>query len=153
MKLAGAVDIMAPPRTVWEHVLDPMNLAACVPGSRGVRKVDDRTIEGSITVAVGPMEADFSFTSLITRSDFPDLVVEMTGVDSMTKSTLSAEIAVVFDSDEEARTRMRYEAIVQTRGRLSILGDIVLRATAGAMVDKVARCLQARLAPIPDSEV
>ena len=153
MKLSGTIDIEAPAATTWDFILDPASLASCVPGAGEIRRVDDRTIEGSITAAVGPMEADFAFSSVIVRSVFPDdLVVRVTGIDSMTKSTLTADVSVGLGSPDPDRTELRYEADVRVKGRLSILGDIVLRATARAMIDRVTRCIRARVATSDSTE-
>ncbi len=43
------------------------------------------------------------------------------------------------------RTRLTYRATVTTKGRLAIIGDMVLRATAGVMIGQVTRCLRDRL--------
>lgn len=146
MKLEGKIDIDAPPRAVWDFILDPVRLSSCIPGTRDMRQVDERTIEGAINAAIGPMQSDFVFTSVVTRSEFPnDLIVEMTGTDSLTRSRLQASVSVELEVLGSGLTRMRYRAAVEVAGRLAILGDMVLRVTAAAMIDKVARCLRARL--------
>ena len=148
MKFTGEIEIAAPARDVWDLILDPSRLAACVPGAAAVRQVDDRTVEGEITTAIGPVQADFAFRSLITHSEFPDdLVVEVTGTDSMTRSRLEARVAVRLEALEGGRTRLHYQSTVAVVGRLGIVGEMVLRATAGAMINQVARCLQGRFEP------
>ena len=101
MKLDGRIEIAAPAVDVWAFILDPERLGACVPGARNVRKLDDRTFAGSVTAAVGPMQSDFDFTTVVVRADFPgDLGVELTGTDSMTKSSLTAEVAIALDAQK-----------------------------------------------------
>jgi hypothetical protein len=146
MKLEGAIPIATSSRDVWALVIDPLTLASCVPGVRAVRRVDDRTFEGLITAAVGPMEGDFSFRSVITRAELPELDVTTSGVDSVTRSRLDATIAATVTEDGPFATVLRYQAEIQIKGRLAILGETVLRATATMMISQVARCLQARLA-------
>ena len=91
MKLDGTIDIAAAPQAVWDLIIDPVSLAACVPGVRDVRQVDPRTFEGSVSASVGPVDGNFSFTSIIERAVFPgDLGVSVGGVDSVTKSRLEA---------------------------------------------------------------
>jgi hypothetical protein len=102
MKLDGRIAIAAPPDATWSLVLDPLTLAACVPGVRDVRQVDDRTFAGSVTASIGPMDGEFSFTSVITRADRPELDVTLEGVDSVTHSRLEAAITVVLE-EERAR--------------------------------------------------
>jgi carbon monoxide dehydrogenase subunit G len=150
MKLDGKIDIAAPPQAVWDAVNDPVSLAACVPGVQDVRRIDERTFEGSINAAVGPMDADFAFTSVILESTFPtDLHVETSGTDSLTKSRLVAEVHASLESDDPGRTRLVYRADVRMSGRLAILGDMVLRATAGVVIGEVAKCLRRRLEEAP----
>ena len=146
MKLEGGIEIAAARRRVWDLIVDPIALAACVPGVRDVRQVDDRTFEGSVTAAVGPMEGDFAFSSVITRDEFPDdLDVEVTGLDSVTKSRLEARVHASVAEGADGTSTLRYQAVVTVKGRLSILGEMVLRATAGLMIAQVTKCLRSRL--------
>lgn len=145
MKLTGTIAIAAPATQVWTLVIDPIGLAGCVPGVREVVPVDDRTFDGSIVVAVGPMEGDFSFRSVITEARFPDqLRVEMNGLDSVTKSRLEAMVAAGL-TETAAGTTLAYVAEIKVHGRLAILGEMVLRATASMMIAQVTRCLRTRL--------
>jgi carbon monoxide dehydrogenase subunit G len=146
VKLDGRIAISAPPGAVWEILVDPLRLAGCVPGVQEVRRVDERTFEGAINASVGPMDADFAFTSVITRQDFPSgLEVETNGVDSLTKSKLTASVQAALESDTDGRTELVYRADVRMSGRLAILGDMVLRATAGVIIGAVADCLRREL--------
>ena len=146
MKLAGRIEIAAPAAQVWELVLDPLTLAACVPGVKQVRKIDDKTFEGSITASVGPMDGDFTFTAVITQAVFPDtLVVEMSGIDSVTKSRLEVLVTGALVVASETQTALTYRADVKVKGRLAILGEMILRATASMMINQVTACLKAKL--------
>lgn len=146
MKLAGTVHIDAAAEAVWDFVLDPGRLSACVPGVQGVRQVDDRTFEGTIRASIGPMNGDFSFRSVIVRSRFPsDLGVEITGTDSVTRSSVRMVVDAGLHDEALSVTRMDYRIDVDVKGRLAILGEMVLRATAGAMIGQVLACLRGRL--------
>jgi carbon monoxide dehydrogenase subunit G len=146
MKLEGAIDIAAAPDAVWTMLIDPVDLAACVPGVGEVRQIDDRTFEGTVRAAVGPIDGNFSFRSVMTRVDFPDgLVVDVEGTDSMTKSRVLAHIEAAVVATAPDATTLTYRATVSTKGRLAIIGDMVLRATAGVMIGQVTRCLRDRL--------
>ncbi len=145
MKLEGRIEIAAPAERVWAELVDPVSLAACVPGVQQVVAVDERTFDGSVVAAVGPMEARFAFRSTIERQDFPtDLDVQVAGSDTLTKSPLVASVHAWLETPEPARTVLAYRATVTVKGRLAILGEMVLRATAGVLIGEVARCLRAR---------
>ena len=146
MQLDGKIAIAAPPADVWAFLLDPERLAGCVPGVRDVRAVDARTFTGAISAAVGPLQSDFTFTTVVVRETFPDdLGVEMEGTDAMTKSTLRAAVTIALTEPEPGRTEMRYRATISISGRLAILGEMILRATAGAMIGEVAKRMRAQL--------
>ena len=146
MKLDGRIDIGAPAEAVWAVMIDPIGLAGCVPGVQEVTRVDDRTFRGSINASVGPMDADFTFSTVITREEYPDhLEVETSGTDSLTKSTLVAQVRASLEMPDPGTTRLVYRADVRMSGRLAILGDMVLRATAGVIIGEVAKCLRTRL--------
>lgn len=142
MKLGGTIEVAAAPRDVWAVVIDPRALAGCVPGVQELRQVDDHRFEGSLTAAVGPLEGDFVFTAVIAREHFPDdLQIEVDGTDSVTRSRVEAQVGVRLDGSATSTT-LTYAATLDVRGRLAILGEMVLRATAGLMIEHASRCLR-----------
>ena len=148
MKIAGTIEIAAQPEAVWELLIDPLALAGCVPGVQEVRQVDATTWEGRITAQVGPMEGRFSFTSVLVRADFPDgLEVVVDGLDSVTRSRLETLVRASLASPtaDGGPTTLTYDAQVSVKGRLAILGEMILRATASLMIAEVTKCLRARL--------
>ena len=148
MKISGTIEIAAPPRAVWDLLLDPEALAGCVPGVQEVLQVDPTTWEGRITAQVGPMEGKFAFTSVIARADYPHaLEVVVDGLDSVTKSRLETHVAAALTAVDEAAgpTTVTYDAQVKIKGRLAILGEMIMRATASLMISEATKCLRSRL--------
>lgn len=149
MNLDGTIVIGAPPGAVWAAIINPTELAACIPGVREVRQVDDRTFEGGVRASVGPIDGDFSFRSVLVRTDYPSLVVDVEGTDSMTRSRVVAHVEAGLTSNDDGTTTLAYRAKVTTKGRLAIIGDMMLRATAGVMIGQVAKCLRSNLDAAP----
>ena len=149
MKLEGTIDIAAPPTAVWAVIIDPTDLAACVPGVRDVRQVDANTFDGTVRASIGPLDGDFAFRSVLTLERVPsDLVVDVEGTDSLTKSRVLTHVEVTLHEPAPGQTRLAYRATVTVKGRLAIVGEMVLRATAGMMIGQVSRCLRNRLEPL-----
>jgi carbon monoxide dehydrogenase subunit G len=150
MKLEGAIDIAAPAADVWAVLIDPTDLAACVPGVDEVRQLDPTTFEGVVRASVGPIHGRFAFRSVTTRATFPnDLVVDVEGTDSMTNSRVITHVEAAVVEQAPGASTLTYRATVTTKGRLAIIGDMVLRATAGVMIGQVTRCLRDRLERTP----
>ena len=146
MRLDGTIDIAAPADAVWAVLIDPRDLAACVPGVSQVEQLDERTFEGSVRASIGPIDGDFAFHSVLTTMSYPDqLVVDVEGTDSVTKSRVVAHIEAALTATSDEATTLTYRATVSTKGRLAIIGDMVLRATAGMMIGQVTKCLRSRL--------
>jgi carbon monoxide dehydrogenase subunit G len=153
MKLTGTISMAAPAAEVWALIINPISLSACVPGVQDIRQIDDRTFEGTVTASVGPIDGNFSFRSVMTRAGFPDdLVVAVEGTDSVTKSRLEMDVVVALVAREAAATDLTYQAEIRVKGRLAILGEMMLRATAGMMIGEVTKCLRSQLKPLPETD-
>lgn len=147
MIFEDTITIDAPAPSVWELLLDVDRSARCVPGVNHVTLVDDRTFDGTIEAQVGPISGTFSFRARIVDSDPPrELRAEVEGTDSVTKSTLLMNMAMTLAPLDADTTALAYRAVVDVRGRLAILGDMVLRATAVLILQEFTKRLRAQLA-------
>ncbi len=147
MIFADTITIDAPASEVWDFLLDVNRSSSCMPGVDQVTVIDDRTFDGTIEARVGPIAGSFSFRAQIVQSDPPrELKAEVDGTDSVTKSNLRMDVAMDLKPVGETSTELAYQAVVNVKGRLAILGDMVLRATATLILDQFAKCLRAQLA-------
>jgi carbon monoxide dehydrogenase subunit G len=141
------ITIDAPAPKVWDFLLDPNCIAACMPGVENVTQIDDRTFDAAIAASVGPISGKFSFRAHIVESNPPtELTAEIDGVDSVTKSAVTAKMAMTLDPVGAEETALAYRATVDVKGRLAILGEMVLRATAALIIEECTRRLRAQLA-------
>jgi carbon monoxide dehydrogenase subunit G len=113
-----------------------------LPGIDEVKQIDDKTFDGMISATVGPISGKFNFRSTIVDSRPPEqMVVRTEGTDSVTKSTVNADMTVDLHAVSEKKSQMDYKADVKIKGRLGILGDMVLRATATLILQEFTRRL------------
>ena len=47
--------VQAPVGPVWDYLVDPRRVVGCVPGGEVAAVLDERTFDGTIRVAVGPL--------------------------------------------------------------------------------------------------
>jgi carbon monoxide dehydrogenase subunit G len=142
MIFAGKIDLDVPADQAWDFLIDINKFSACLPGIEEVKQIDDKTFEGVLAASVGPISGKFTFRSTILESRPPEqMLVRTEGTDSVTKSTVNADMTVDLRKLSEEKTQMDYKADVKIKGRLAILGDMVLRATATLILQEFARRL------------
>lgn len=136
MKYQGKVSLQATAETVWDVVLDIEQFADCMPGMQDLVKIDDRTFEGGMSAKVGPVAGDIRFRSQIVDVDpHVSLTAHVEGEDSLTKSTMTSDITMTLSADGTS-TELAYVAEVNIKGRLGIVGDMILRATGVQVIDE-----------------
>ena len=146
MKFDDNLTLKAPPAKVWEFLLDANHVAACVPGVEEVKQIDERTFDAIIKATIGPVSSRFSFRAHIVESDPPrQLIAQMEGTDSVTKSTVTGETTVNLAASGEDQTEVSYRSTLNVKGRLAILGELVLRATMAMMLDEVTKNVRRRI--------
>jgi carbon monoxide dehydrogenase subunit G len=146
MIFEGKIEVAVPAAKAWDFLIDVNQFTSCLPGLEKVTQLDDRTFEGVIGATVGPISGKFTFRAIIIESTPPkELVVRTEGTDSVTKSVMSINMTVTLSEPIESQTELGYHANVEVKGRLAILGDMVLRATAALMLEEFIRRLRTRL--------
>lgn len=168
MNFEGKATVSAPASKVWDFLLDVDRFATCVPGVEEVKRIDERTFEGALSAAVGPISGSFTFRAFIVASRPPsEMLARLEGSDSVTRSKLNGDIQIVLtepaggDSRTGAapfaegglspspsprpRTELAYRAKVTVEGRLAIVGDMILRTTASLLIEEFLRRLRARI--------
>ena len=146
MNFDGKLVFVCPRLEVWDFLLDVERFAACVPGVQQFKKLDEHTFAGTITAAVGPISGAFNFCASILQSHPPhEMLARLEGTDSVTKSKLDGKIALTLTELAPGQTELAYNATVGIQGRLAILGDMILRATAMLMLEQFFARLRAEL--------
>jgi uncharacterized protein len=146
MIFEGKISLDAAPQQAWDFLNDINKFSTCLPGIDEVKQIDDKTFDGVISAAVGPISGKFSFRSTILESRPPaQMLVRTEGADSVTKSTVNADLMMDLNAAGTGQTEMTYRADVKIKGRLAILGDMVLRATATLILQEFARRLNQAL--------
>jgi len=144
------ITVEAPAAKVWDFLLDVDRSAACVPGVEQITLVDERTFDGVIEARVGPISGKFEFRAHIVDSNPPtELVAEVVGTDSVTRSTLTQDMTMTLTTVSASQTELAYRAVVDVKGRLAILGDMVLRATAALILEEFTKRLRTALEEPP----
>ena len=130
MKLEGDYLFEAPVGEVWKALLDPIVLAAVMPGCEKLDLVDGQYV-GELNIKVGPVQGKFSgkvdLKDLLEPNSYT-MLVDGRGAPGFVKATAQVKL-----ESEGANTRMRYDADAQVGGKIASVGQRLLEASSRAI--------------------
>lgn len=142
MKLAGDYTFEAPVSEVWKALLDPVVLAAVMPGCEKLDLVDDAYV-GDLNIKVGPVQGKFHGKVVL------DDVMEEKGytmtVDGRGQPGFVKAKANVKLTPEGGQTRMEYDADAQVGGRIASVGQRLIDSSARAIIKESLEGLNANV--------
>ena len=146
MLIEGKFTLQAPIQQVWDFLLDPATLIACIPGAEKMDAIDDRTYESIVKQKVGPIEAKFKFTTTLATMDPPRYLEAVGGGEEVHKAgTFSQRTTLNLTEIAENTVEISYCSNVSLVGRLATFGERIMRAKAKEMGAEVTKNFEARL--------
>lgn len=142
MKLAGEYEFEAPVAEVWSALLDPVVLAAVMPGCEKLELVDG-TYVGDLNIKVGPVQGKFH--GKVNLADVEEekgytMSVDGRGAPGFVKATAAVKLA-----PEGDKTKMEYDADARVGGRIASVGQRLIDASAKAIVKESLEGLNANV--------
>jgi len=142
VKLAGEYRFEAPVAEVWSALLDPVVLAAVMPGCEKLELVDD-TYVGDLNIKVGPVQG--LFHGKVNLSDVEaeqgyTMKVDGRGAPGFVNAT--AAVKLTPEGDE---TKMEYDADARVGGRIASVGQRLIDASAKAIIKESLEGLNANV--------
>jgi carbon monoxide dehydrogenase subunit G len=116
---------------VWAFLLDPKQVSPCMPGCESVEMEDDVTYRVLMTVKVGFLRTTQRLRMTLTEVDPPRRLVAVgRGEDRRLGSNIEVQGVLELKGTAEGATLVRYQSKLQVVGRLSAIGDAVMKKTA-----------------------
>ena len=142
MKLAGDYKFEAPVAEVWKALLDPVVLAAVMPGCEKLELVDGAYV-GELNIKVGPVQGKFQ--GKVTLSDVEEeqgytMTVDGRGAPGFVKAKAAVKLTPVGDE-----TTMEYDADAQVGGRIASVGQRLIDSSAKAIIKESLEGLNANV--------
>jgi uncharacterized protein len=78
-RIEDKFEVKAPIDVVWKFLIDPKQVAQCLPGVKLTEIKDERTFVGAMTVKIGPVSMSFAGQVQITELDEAQHRVRMSG--------------------------------------------------------------------------
>jgi carbon monoxide dehydrogenase subunit G len=138
----------APPARVWELLLDPNVMGACVPGMESIEVISDVEYIAHMAVKIAFINARFRLHTKIVETRAPHyLRTEGTGEDASVASSLRQSSEIFLTEQDDGSTQLRIRVQVDVLGRLGTFGLSVMKTKADRMWDEFGANLLARLSP------
>ncbi|KUJ83203.1 hypothetical protein AVO45_18680 [Ruegeria marisrubri] len=135
------------PEQLWEVLLNPHLMAACVPGMQSVEVLSDTEYRATIKVKIAFINAKFDIYTHITETEPPKrLRCEAKGEDNSVGSAVESVAEMTLNKIDHGQTELRVTTKTTIFGRLGTLGLNPMRTKAKSMWKQFCTELAAVLA-------
>jgi hypothetical protein len=148
LSLHKEFEVDAAPRRVWEFLVDPANVALCLPGARLLEIVDERTFLGEVSFHLGPFGVVFRGRARYTALDPGMLTARLLAEATESRGRASGELEMQsrLTTLAPGRTGVWIEQNFRLEGRLGgVLGAGLVREAAVFVLARFAACVRARI--------
>jgi carbon monoxide dehydrogenase subunit G len=143
MDITGSYIFTAPPERVWDLMMDPAAIAACIPGCEALEPDGVDRYRARITLGLAAITGTYEGTVVITekveKSSYR-LAVEGQGRPGFVKGS-----AAITLRPEGSGTIVELTATVQTGGAIARLGQRLIGSAAKMMQDRFFACMQGKV--------
>jgi hypothetical protein len=142
VKLAGEYKFEAPVAEVWKALLDPVVLAAVMPGCEKLELVDGAYV-GELNIKVGPVQGKFQgkvILSDVEEEQGYTMTVDGRGAPGFVKAKAAVKLTPVGDE-----ATMEYDADAQVGGRIASVGQRLIDSSAKAIIKESLEGLNANV--------
>ena len=133
MKLTGSYKLNVKKEIVWSALNDTSILQQCIPGCESFEKKSDTIFNATATNQIGPMNATFSGTVILSNiKENQSYTLSGKGQSPIGFANGSANIKI---AEENGLTTLSYEVSVDVGGKIAQLGSRLIDGVAKKMSD------------------
>ena len=146
MDISGTYTFTAQSARVWQLLMDPTVIAACIPGCEALEPDGEDRYRARLKVALAAITGTYDGTVQISEKIEPQsyrLTVEGQGKPGFAKG--SVLISLRPEGAEALSTIIDVSGSVQTGGAIARLGQRLIGSVSKMMQDRFFACLQTRL--------
>jgi len=133
MKLSGSYNLKAKKEIVWKALNNPEILKQCIPGCESFEKEDEESFVVTATNQIGPMNATFSGTIILSNIK-EDESYTLSGQGNSSVGFANGEAHVSL-KEENNLTVLSYNVNIDVGGKIAQLGSRLIDAVAKKMSD------------------
>jgi carbon monoxide dehydrogenase subunit G len=141
--------VKAPVQKVWDFLLNPKTVGACIPGCEQIEAIDENNFLATVRIKVGPFSMKFKFKTAIKETNPPFFVRTVgEGDESAKLGHFKQETRINFNSISENETEISYHSEVMVVGKLATFGERIMRAKAKEFGKEFADSVKKKLEKI-----
>ena len=146
MILEGKFTLKAPIQKLWDTLLEPETLRACLPGAEKIERLDEKTYDCEIKQKVGPISVRFKFKNVLTKVEPPTHVeMEGEGDDIGKAGHFVQKTNIDFRDIGGGEVEISYRCNASIVGKLAMFGDSIMKAKAKKVEREFTEALQKKL--------
>jgi carbon monoxide dehydrogenase subunit G len=143
---AGKIKVQAPIQNVWDMLLDPEALQACLPGIETIERLDERNYAIAMAQKVGPLTVRFPIKATLTKVEAPlHLEIEGQRLDMGKADHHVHQARIDLEEAAAGAVEISYTVEANIGGTLAIFGGRIMQAKAKEVEADFAMALQQRL--------
>lgn len=143
MDLSGSYTFAAPPERVWELLMDPVAIAACIPGCQALEPDGDDRYRARLTVALAAITGTYDGTVVITEKA-PHTRYRL-AVEGQGKPGFVNGNATISLRPDGTGTVVDVAGTVEAGGPIARVGQRLIGSVAKMMQDRFFACLQGKI--------
>ena len=147
MEIKGEQSLAHPREAVWEALIDPEVLGACVPGCQSFERIAENQYQAAMQADVGPVSAKFAVEIRIADPD-PPRAYRLEGSAKAAVGFGRGQADVRLEEDGASGTTLSYVAKLQLGGKLAQVGSRLLsgitRKIAANFFERFAEVLEGK---------
>ncbi|MDP6426747.1 MAG: molybdopterin-dependent oxidoreductase [Rhodospirillales bacterium] len=137
----GGHSVPATPEAVWQALIDPVKLAAVIPGCHQLDLVGDNQYRAEVTLGVGPVSGRFKARVRLSEMDAPNSVTLSGELDGPLGSSVGSGRVSLTPS--AAGTDVSYDYRVEVSGKVAAIGGRMLDGATRVVIGQFFKRLTA----------
>jgi len=144
MQVEGQYTINAPVERVWDYLMDPMGLQACIPGCEELTPRGDDAYEAKLKVGVAAVKGTYQGKVTISDKEPPNryrMLVEGSGGPGFVRGEAWIELT----AKDASTTVLKVKGDGQVGGTVAGVGQRMLGGVAKMLMNDMFNCVKKRI--------
>ena len=147
MKFSQTAQIPVAREPLWNFLMDVPKVAKSLPGVESVKKIDDTTYEGALTVRVGPIKLNLQGKIILEEQNKTDwrAALRAEAKDRMAAGAVNGKTTMSLKEISANQTELVVETDVNILGKIGEFGQLIIRKKADSMLKEFVENIKKQL--------